>query len=110
MGFSFANEVLDSGCTEHDFQSCTSTATHFGKELLCDDGFESITKKHSDLVLLIAWEDVDNSVDGGRTVSGVKRAKHEVSRFREGKCSFDCFEVSKFTHKHDVRVFSEDSP
>jgi hypothetical protein len=33
------------------------------------------------LVLLIAWEDVDNSVDGGRTVSGVKRAKHKVSRF-----------------------------
>ena len=81
MGFSFANEVLDSRCTKHYFESGTSTSAHFGKELLCDNGFESVTKKYSDLVLLIAWEDVDNSVDGGRTVSGVKRAKHKVSRF-----------------------------
>lgn len=81
MSFSFSNEVLDSGSTEHDFKSCTSTAAHFGKELLCDNGFESVAKKHSDLVLLIAREDVDNSVDGGRTVSSVKRTKHKVSRF-----------------------------
>ncbi len=79
--FVFANQVGDAGRDDQHFVGRHAAAADFWQQRLCDHADQRAGKLGSDLVLQVAGEGVDDSVDGALSTVGVQRAEHDVARF-----------------------------
>src|SRR5208337_2034986 len=61
----------------------------------------------ANLRLLVRWEHVNNTVDGGGRGIGVQRREGQVAGFRDAQRRFDRFQVAHFSDQHNVRVFAQ---
>ena len=75
--------------------------------MLGDDAAEGLGDHDADLVPLVDGEDVENTVECSRGVSGVEGGEDEVTGFCGGEGERDCLKVTHFTHHDDVGVFPE---
>ncbi|MFM1944769.1 MAG: hypothetical protein RI897_3751 [Verrucomicrobiota bacterium] len=108
VGFAFADEVGDGGGEDQDFH-CGDAAFFVDafEEVLSDDAFEGFGESGADFILLVGWEDVDDTVDGFGGALGMECAEDEVTGTGGGEGEFDGFEVTHFADEDDIRVFAE---
>jgi hypothetical protein len=72
----FSDQVLDRRSSKHDLDCRASTTTQLRNQLLRHNTFKSVAEQNSDLILLVRWENVDDSVNCRRRISGVKCSEY----------------------------------
>ena len=81
-GFAFADEVADGWVIYEDFdREDAPAAICAGDELLADDTAEGFADHDPDLVTLVCWEDVEDSVECSGGISRVQGAEDQVACF-----------------------------
>jgi len=79
----FSNQVPHRLGCDQDFGRDSAPLSIFSlQQLLCDYTLQGTRQLYANLLLLERGKDVDNSVDGLRSILSVKRSKHEVAGFR----------------------------
>ena len=78
-----------------------------GNKLLRNYAGQYHRQLHSDLILLVGRERVDNSVDCVYGSGGMHCRKHQVTRFCRGKRGTYTFKVSHFAQNYNVGVLSQ---
>ena len=73
--FVFTNQVRNTGRDDQHFVSGNTSATDSRQQGLCDDADQGAGELGTNLVLQVAREGVDDSVDGPLCTIGVQRAE-----------------------------------
>ena len=94
-------------CDHEDLgRHAASTTTGAWQQGLRHDSLEHERQLRAHLRLLVAREDVDDTIDRlGRRV-GVQRGEDEVAGLGDGERRLDRLQVAHFADEDDVRVFS----
>src|SRR3954447_9374866 len=102
------DEVAHRGCGHEDLRRDSATTTVGGLgERLADDALERAGELNPDLLLLVRWEDVDDTVDRLCRVLRVQGGEDEVTGLSSGERHGDRLEVTHLTDEDDVGVLAQ---
>ena len=106
--FRFANDVGDCRCVGQSFER-EHAARSVGSrhELLADDSAQRFADHDANLLLLIDRENIEQAIERARGIAGVKRAEHEMSRFRRGDGERDRLQIAHFADHDDIGIFTQ---
>ncbi len=85
MGLSLTDEVANGRRSDHDLDRRYASLSIDGSyQLLRDDSLDRTRELHSDLLLLVAWEHVDDAIYRLRRILGVERSEDQVTGLGSG--------------------------
>ena len=93
-----------SSCNESFVCGNSTPAIFSAKQGLRNNADQVYRKLHSNLLLLVGREDVNNSVNGLNRVNGMQSSKNKVPGFRGSYRKVDRFQVAHFADKDHVWV------
>ena len=76
-------------------------------QCLGEDSHKASRQLHTNLGLLPGWKHIHHAVDGLCCRAGVECSEHKVSCLSGADRQLDCFQVTHFTHKNHVWVFTQ---
>ena len=108
-GLALTDQVADGGRNRHNF-GCQYTAPSalVGKQLLGNNSLQAHAQLHTDLVLLIGGEYLNNTVHSVSCGVCMQGCKHQMAGFRGDQRRFDGLQVTHFTHENHIRILTED--
>ncbi len=108
LRFSADDKISNRIIIKHDF-ACDDSSTSIGsrKKCLRNDSCKSESKLHTDLILLIWRERLDDTINRLDSIIGMECRKDEMSCL--GKCDscLDSGKVSHFSDDNDIRILTE---
>ncbi len=84
-----------------------TASANLGNQPLADDPAQGIGQAHAHLFLLLRLKHTEDTVNGLAGVNRVKRAEHQVARFRGAESDLHSFTVTHFADKDDLRRLTQ---
>ena len=102
------DQFPDGTAVDHDFLGGCHAAVHGGDHSLTDDCPEGLRQLLSNLLSFVRLEEIEDAVHRLTGVGGMKRGKHEVTRFSGADRGSETCGVTHFPNHDDIGVLAQD--